>query len=95
MLDPFLLFNRLKDVQIMYTHVSKTKYRFGIFISIGVRQLKFISLSVFECSFQVSFFFSILEFRKLHYRAAESFEIMHGKPVPHENGKTHLSIPNS
>ena len=29
---------------------------FGICISIGVRQLKFISLSLFECSFQVSFF---------------------------------------
>ena len=33
----------------------KTKYRFGSFISIGVRQLKFISLSLFECSF-LSFF---------------------------------------
>ena len=40
----------------MYKYVSKTKYRFGICISIGVRQFKFISLSLFECSFQVSFF---------------------------------------
>ena len=98
MLDPFLLFscNRLKDVQIMYKYVSKTKYRFGICISIGVRQLKFISLSLFVMSVLSKFlFFSILEFRKLHYRAAESFETMHGEPVPRENGKTHLSIPNS
>ena len=40
----------------MYKYVSKTKYRFGICISIGVRQLKFISLRLFECSFPVSFF---------------------------------------
>ena len=33
----------------------KTKFRFGICISTGVRQLKFISLSLFECSFHVFF----------------------------------------
>ena len=41
----------------MYKYVSKTKYRFRFLcISIGVRQFKIISLSLFECSFQVSLF---------------------------------------
>ena len=48
------------------------------------------------CVFFPGFFFSlsILEYRKLQYRAAESFETMHGKPEPRENGKTHLFVPN-
>ena len=54
MLDPFLL---LVIGWKMYKYVSKTHHRFGISISTGVRQLKFISLSLFERSFQVSFFF--------------------------------------
>ena len=62
-----------------------------VFQYMSVNSYFFESVCVFFLGF---FIFSILEYRKLPYRAAESFETMHGKPEPRENGKAHLSVPN-